>query len=74
MPNAREFHFLRDHLKFKMKTHVLEKMSFGNKSTHWVYICKKLEGADQKCEENWESVVAFIKSEMEKDKDYSQDS
>lgn len=32
-------------------------------SIHYVYICKKLEGADALCEENWPAVEAQIKKE-----------
>jgi hypothetical protein len=49
-----------------MKTITLEKINeLGEKRTHWVFICKKLEGADQHCEENWDSVRNKITLEME---------
>ena len=40
-------------------------MVFGHESTHWMYVCQKLDGAEQKCLENWGNVIAEIEFEME---------
>ena len=50
VPENREFHFKRAHLGFELKTYSVEKkhQNNGNSSTHYVYICKKLPGADKK--------------------------
>ena len=33
--------------------------------TGWMYICQKLDGADEQCLKNWDSVVAQIDFENE---------
>jgi ubiquinone/menaquinone biosynthesis C-methylase UbiE len=55
VPDNREFHFIREHLKFEIKTHKLEKIhkESGAQSIHYVYICKKLDGADKHCKQVW---------------------
>ena len=38
-PKARELHFIRSHLKFRLETLELKKMVFGHETVHWMYIC-----------------------------------
>ena len=35
----------------------------SKESVHYVYVCKKIEGAEIQCEENWSAVVEQIKKE-----------
>lgn len=48
VPDNREFHLIREHLKFEIKTYKIEKKHEGSNqsSIHYIYVCKKLEGAD----------------------------
>ncbi len=70
IPDNRDFHFKRAHLDFDLKTYKVEKKhkENGTSSIHYVYICKKLPGADLKCEQNYTQVIQEIKLEMEDEK------
>ena len=61
-PCNREHHLLRDHLKFKLNTVTIEKR---NKPKHWLYICQKLEGADEVYNSNCEKVAQLIQVVMD---------
>ena len=49
VPENREFHLIREHLKLEIKTYKIEKKhgDTGQLSIHYIYVCKKLEGADK---------------------------
>ena len=49
VPENREFHLIREHLKFDIKTYKIEKKhgDSGQTSIHYIYVAKKLEGADK---------------------------
>ena len=58
-PENRLFHYKRDHLKFNLSTfQVVQPHPNGNQTIHYVYVCKKLEGADEQCELKWAEVEA----------------
>jgi len=53
-PENREFHLESPFLKFDMKKYVLYPLDYSNEqekedSSHYIYICTKLEGADEVC-------------------------
>eukprot|EP00347_Sterkiella_histriomuscorum_P015715 403355957 len=67
-PENRVLHYKRPHLKFNVST--FEIAPEGKKSqdaVHYVYVCKKQEGADEQCEENWTQVEQQIKKEENDD-------
>jgi ubiquinone/menaquinone biosynthesis C-methylase UbiE len=48
VPENREFHLIREHLKFEVNTYKIEKKhENGNLSVHYVYVAKKMPGADK---------------------------
>ena len=55
LPENREFHLIREHLKFELNTYKIEKKHEGNgqMSVHYVYVAKKLPGADKQANEKW---------------------
>ena len=52
-PDIREFHFKRKHLKFEIDILIVDK----NGLRFFVYICKKLEGADEVAKLHWDEVL-----------------
>lgn len=51
-PENRSFHFEREHLKFNLKQFVLYPMSAKtqeekDEKSHYIYVCTKLEGAEE---------------------------
>ena len=70
VPQNREFHFHRAHLGFSLKTYQLKKQhkDTGHMSMHYIYVCKKLPGAIEKCTQNYEKVLKEIKLEIEEEK------
>ena len=63
-PENRLIHYKRGHLKLNMSTfQVAQPHPNGNQTIHYVYMCKKLEGADEQCELKWAEVEAEIKKE-----------
>jgi EEF1A lysine methyltransferase 4 len=66
VPDNREFHFIREHLKFEMNTYKIEKKhDNGSNSIHYVYVARKLPGADEQSNMKWAQVIQQIKLEME---------
>jgi EEF1A lysine methyltransferase 4 len=67
VPDNREFHLIREHLKLEINTYKIEKNHEGTNATsvHYIYVAKKLEGADKQCSEKWSQVMNQIKMEME---------
>jgi EEF1A lysine methyltransferase 4 len=49
IPDNREFHLVREHLKFDIHTYKINKKHehSGQISIHYIYVCRKLQGADQ---------------------------
>ena len=45
-PKNRTFHFQRKFLKFEIKTIKISKGNGDDAKIHYIYLCKKLEGAD----------------------------
>ena len=45
-PKNRTFHFQRKFLKFDIKTIKISKGNGEDAKIHYIYLCKKLEGAD----------------------------
>ena len=45
-PKNRTFHFQRKFLKFDVKTIKISKGNGDDAKIHYIYLCKKLEGAD----------------------------
>ncbi|CDW72686.1 UNKNOWN [Stylonychia lemnae] len=63
-PENRVLHYKRPHLKFTVST--FEIAPEGKKSqdaVHYVYVCKKQEGAEEQCAINWAQVQQQIKKE-----------
>ena len=57
-PENRLLHFQLKNLHFSIRTCKLEKTTAaGQKTTHYVYICRKLQGADQISLQYWPSVM-----------------
>ena len=68
-PNNREFHFQRKHLNFSLKTFELKRVAKdGSISLHFIYICRKEEGAVQKMASNFMNVMSEIRAEMDEEK------
>ena len=64
-PENRVLHYKRPHLKLNVQTFQVAPVreNAPKESVHYVYLCKKLEGAEQVSEENWPHVEAQIKKE-----------
>ena len=45
-PETREWHLLRKHLKFELKTVKMESTDPNNFKPHYMFVCRKLEGAE----------------------------
>ena len=58
-PTVRELHFQRKFLKFEITTHFVEKDTVKN----FVYVCRKLEGADEAAKLYWNESLEQIKVE-----------
>ena len=61
-PESREVHFERAHLSFAMKQFILYPSDATTEEqkeekSHYIYVCRKLAGADEVCEENWDKVL-----------------
>lgn len=66
-PENRSMHFEREFLKFDLKT--IELKPQDNKgSSHYLYICQKLEGADELSETTYPKIIKQIERE-ENDED-----
>lgn len=61
-PEERLFHFQRSHLRFNVETVELEVKTDDCTVKHWIYLCKKLTGADS-ADCNWNSVKIQIYEE-----------
>ena len=61
-PETRLEHFGWDHLSFEVSTQVV---SEDTDNPHYVYLCKKKEGADQVANEKWAEVEELLKEEEE---------
>ena len=62
-PKHRLLHFYRSHLKFEVNHVRLERVNQqGGKSVHWVYVCRKMKGADE-MEKLWREEVKQIRQE-----------
>ena len=60
-PKHRLFHFYRSHLKFEVEHRKLERVNQqGSKSVHWIYVCKKMQGADA-MDKYWKDEVVQIR-------------
>jgi len=48
-PKNRLLHFYRNHLKFEVEHHKLNRTDeqSSSESVHWIYICRKMENADE---------------------------
>jgi len=59
VPENRDFHLIREHLKLEVNTYKIEKKHEGSAppSTHYIYVAKKLPGADKQCDEKWSLVM-----------------
>jgi hypothetical protein len=55
-PESRLSHYKRSHLKFALEVLEIEPKD-PKDSIHYVYLNTKLEGADQKCEENFGNIA-----------------
>ena len=71
-PESRAIHFERQHLKFANKQFVLYPADCKDEETkeeksHYIYVSRKLEGAEYVCAENWDKVVAQLKKEAEEE-------
>ena len=74
-PENRLIHYKRGHLKLNVSTfQVAQPHPNGNQTIHYVYMCKKLEGADEQCELKWAEVEAEIKKEENDENDIMDDS
>ena len=69
VPDNREFHLIREHLKFELNTYKIEKKheNTNQTSVHYLYVAKKLPDADKQCNEKWSQVMNQIRMEMEDD-------
>jgi ubiquinone/menaquinone biosynthesis C-methylase UbiE len=67
VPENREFHLIREHLKLELNTYKIEKKHEGSNATsvHYIYVAKKLPGADDQSSVKWPQVMNQIKMEME---------
>ena len=71
-PESRFGHFERPHLKFANKQFVLYPAEYESgeakeEKSHYIYVCRKLAGADQQANEKWDEVVAQLKKEAERE-------
>ena len=74
-PENRLVHYKRGHLKLNVSTfQVAQPHPNGNQTIHYVYMCRKLEGADELCEQKWAEVEAEIKKEENDENDIMDDS
>lgn len=64
-PENRVLHYKRGHLKMTVQTYQVApaKDSKDQQSVHFVYVCKKIEGAEAHCAANWDAVEAQIRKE-----------
>jgi hypothetical protein len=65
-------HFERQHLNFSLKQFVLYPADCTDEATkeeksHYIYVCRKLPGAEQICKDNWEKVIAQLKREQDEE-------
>jgi hypothetical protein len=60
----------RPFLGFDMKVVPISSMSGEEKVFHYVYVCKKLSGADQKCKDNFEKVMKELQLQYEEEMKY----
>ena len=71
-PESRAVHFDRPHLKFANKQFVLypadcKDEEAKEEKSHFIYVCRKLPGADEACTDNWDKVVSQLKREAEEE-------
>ena len=57
----------RPFLGFDMKVVPISTMCNEEKVCHYVYICKKLSGADQKCKDNFEKAMKELQLQYEEE-------
>lgn len=64
-PENRVMHYKRPHLKMAVQTFQVApaRENVSKESIHYVYVCKKIEGAEKQCEENWAAVETQIRKE-----------
>jgi hypothetical protein len=65
-------HFDRPHLKFENKQFVLYPTDCKDdedkeEKSHFIYVCRKLPGADEASTVNWDKVVSQLKREAEEE-------
>ena len=64
-PSNRIVHFQRDHLHFEMKQFKIQNPYKKDESAHYVFVLKKLPGADDIAVENWSKVHKELKQDEE---------
>jgi EEF1A lysine methyltransferase 4 len=57
IPDTRLDHFNWQHLSWDVSWQVLNE---GTESPHYVYLCRKKDGADEVCAQNWKEVEASL--------------
>ena len=62
-PSRRMLHLEREHLDWDIKHQRLEGEEGSKDGIHHVYICRKNQGAEQKCASNWKQVLSQVKKE-----------
>jgi len=67
-PKNRTFHFQRKFLKFEIKTIKISKGNGDDAKIHYIYLCKKLEGADQVAEKFYKQCLKEIDSSADSKK------
>lgn len=55
-PKNRLFHFQRSHLHVELKQFYIENPYKKHDAVHYVFVCKKLEGADEVADKEWAAV------------------
>lgn len=83
-PDNRTMHFKRKHLGFDLNFYPIGffrfwwviqienegKLNSKFHSKHYIYVCKKLEDANEKCEKNWKEVEQEVLMEIQAENEY----
>ena len=62
IPETRLDHFQWKHLHWEVSHQILNE---NTENKHFVYLCRKLEGADEICEENWKEVEELLSEQAQ---------
>ena len=72
-PNTRELHLKRPHLKFETQTAKIQSPAGKGPAANWLYIGKKLVGADEVSSQKWDETMEQVRQE-EAEQGYHSDS